>query len=120
MRFSFPVTRKNGIRDMKSVLRITLDGKNVHFQSLNDERFSHYGFGTFLEEYDPKEVEITKEAREAILKQPYRHGLQGAEFFCNPVIIAWGSLDMDFLVPLKDICIHDGADEHIRKLKKRT
>jgi hypothetical protein len=79
------------------------------------DRFQHHGFGTFMCDIQPHEVEVTAEARAALLDTPYRRGLQGLEFW-EDNRIAWGSRDPSLLVPLGDVNVPSGAKDWISKL----
>jgi hypothetical protein len=89
-----------------AALRITKRPKNcVMFEALVPSRFTIHGFGTFLENVKPGEIEVTREVFSLIAEQPYRSGLQGAEIFAQP-IIAWGAPKSRFIVPLNAISNH--------------
>lgn len=95
---------------MKCVLRITLmkDGHTLKIQAQSQDRFKQHGFGTFLSNVMPGEVEITKDAFDAIMSQPGRSGLQGLEFW-DDRRLAWGSLHQEFQVHCDSINVPDGA-----------
>lgn len=88
------------------VLKITLeDAKHIRVKVLIPQRIAQHGFGTFIEGIKVGEISITKEAKKAILKQPYRNGLQGMEIFSSN-IIGYGSRLKEIVIPLEQISVH--------------
>ena len=81
---------------------------------LTPARFTHYGFGTFLENVDPSEVRITEEALEVLLRVPERPGLQGMEFWANN-LLAWGSPNPKLSVSPNDINVPREAKRWIKQ-----
>lgn len=82
--------------------------------ALKPERFTHYGFGTFLENINPEEVLISESALEALLKCPARSGLQGLEFWPENRL-AWGDPRPYIAVPYDAINCPNGAKKWLRK-----
>jgi len=89
------------------------DKEEIVLKSLNPKRFTHYGFGTFLENVDPKEILISKGALEALVNCPERSGLQGLEFWPDNRL-AWGSLSKNFIVPYDSINCPKGAKSWLK------
>lgn len=87
-------------------------------ETLKPERFTHYGFGTFLENLVEGEVTITPDAKRILLATPERSGLQGLEFWADNRI-AWASRDLRFAIPIGDINVPEGAKSWIAKLEER-
>lgn len=79
-------------------------------------RFTNYGFGTFLENVKPEEVEISADALAKLLEQPERSGLQGLEFWADNRL-AWGSSALVFLVPVEMTNVPEKAKIWIRKFR---
>ncbi|MBI2673426.1 hypothetical protein HYX19_04140 [Candidatus Woesearchaeota archaeon] len=100
----------------KHSLKISYDGnkEEITLKTLNPTRFTHYGFGTFLEHIDPKEILISEGALEALLHCPERRGLQGLEFWPENRL-AWGSLSKNFIVPYDSINCPKGTKSWLKK-----
>lgn len=99
----------------KHALKISYDEEKeeIILKTLNPKRFTHYGFGTFLENVAPKEILISKNALEVLLHCPERSGLQGLEFWQDNRL-AWGSLSPDFIVPYNSINCPKGAKSWLK------
>lgn len=92
------------------------DGKQyISVKSLKPERFTHYGFGTFLENIDPAEISITREALDILLAGQERSGLQGLEFWADNRL-AWANPTSNLLVSPDHINIPKGARKWIREM----
>lgn len=94
----------------KISLEIRLVNNNLRLSLINQKRFTKYGFGLFLENYNPKEIAITDKARKELLKQKYILGLQPIEFFNNNII---GFCETDF--PIGESSVHEGAEKLIEQ-----
>ena len=103
---------------MKIALNIfcSVDQQYLVLEALMPERFTNYGFGTFLENVDPKEVQITRLALEMLEKEQERRGLNGLEFWPD-FRLAWGSLSLKFLVEAGDINLPAKAKEWVRQFR---
>lgn len=97
------------------VLSIKYDEANflIVVEALVTDRFSYYGFGTFLENVEPEEVRITPRAKEILLSLTERSGLQGMEFWPENRI-AWASTSTKFSIPTRDINVPSGAKGWIK------
>ena len=91
------------------------EGKCVAVKALKVKRFTHYGFGTFLENVAPSEVSITQEALDILLECPERRGLQGLEFWPDNRL-AWGSRSPYLLIPVDQINVPSAAKKWIKKM----
>ena len=91
-------------------------GKHIAVEALRSERFTHYGFGTFLENIIPSEVSITKEALDILLQCPERNGLQGLEFWPDNRL-AWANLSPYYIIPIDKINVPSEAKKWIKKMK---
>ena len=89
--------------------------KYISVKALKPERFTHYGFGTFLEKVDPAEVSITQEAIDILLECSERSGLQGLEFWPDNRL-AWGTPASDLLISLDQINVPQKAKKWIKEM----
>jgi hypothetical protein len=87
--------------------------REIYITALNEDRITHYGFGSFLENINPKEILISKGALESLLQCPERRGLQGLEFW-EDNRLAWGSPSPKFAVHLKHINCPEGAKSWLK------
>ena len=91
-------------------LRIHLHEGKVRLEVLLAKRAKLIGYGTFVTLDKKGSLEITSQALEALLQQPYRRGLQGLELFGKSVgQIAWGSPHHKVQVSLDEVCNHGAA-----------
>jgi len=103
--------KKKAAASTEPVLHISLtktDGSQVFQLELLDAKGAEFiGFGTFV--MDPKRVTITQEALQLAKQQPYRHGLQGIEFFGGKggPAIAYGAQTQVLLVHPSQASVHD-------------
>ena len=72
------------------------------------EGIEHFGFGTFLCDLQPDQIECDQFSKDALTNAPYRHGLQGLEIWPDNRI-AWGDPNHQIIMPLEDIS-NQGAD----------
>lgn len=71
-------------------IRIDLiDKTKIRIHTLRLERLTRHGFGTFLENIQPGEISISRQALDALQRCTYKAGLQGMEIFAGN-ILAWG------------------------------
>ncbi len=96
-------------------LRVEKAGDSITMRALNPERFTRRGFGTFLENVALGEISITQDAKDAILRSPYRGGIQALEIFGNGVL-AWGAPDMEIMFPTGAISLHEGGGDWFQKV----
>lgn len=98
-------------------LKITYDkeDKTIGVEACQSKRFNYYGFGTFLENVNPTEAQITKLALDVLLAQPERGGLQGLEFWPEKRL-AWASRSPTFRIPVDNINVPSGAKNWIRQM----
>ncbi len=95
-------------------IRLTDDKKGLSLLALSKKRFNHYGFGTFLCNAKPDEIDITQEALDALLNCPEKSGLQGLELWADNRL-AWGSLSPEFVVPLDSINRMSGSEKWLEQ-----
>jgi len=92
-------------------------GKIFHVKTINENRLTHYGFGTFVENIEPSEIDITSDALEELLAQPERSGLQGLEFWPDNRM-AWGCPDTEIFVHPNDVNVPRDAKKWIREMSQ--
>lgn len=96
--------------------RIELHDNNFTIEAKNPERFTHYGFGSFLEKPEIGEISMNKAAYDYLAHAPERRGLMGIEIFSEP-IIAYGYLGPKLIgVGKKDISVAEGAWKWLQPL----
>ena len=98
-----------------STLKIRLHNGLIHIKATNEDRLTHHGFGTFLENVDPAEIDISTAALSLILEQPERSGLQGLEFWPDNRI-AWASPTPEIFVAPEDVNVPPGARNWLKKM----
>lgn len=91
------------------------DNKRINLRALEPDRFNYFGFGTFLENVTPDDIDITPEAKKVLLNLPERPRFQGMEFWPDNRL-AWASTSPRFAVPIEYINVPDGAKQWIVNL----
>lgn len=95
----------------KTLIRLKIqkhDENHIELSALN--RIEHHGFGTFLIDLKPEEVECDEFSKQALLAATEKGGLNGMEIFDNN-ILSWGSPEEDIIMPISEIsnaCNKDG------------
>ncbi len=84
-------------------LKITVQANTVKIEILKPERLTQHGFGMFLEDAKPGEIQTDEVSLQALLRQQYRSGLRPWEIFHGYII---GFCDTEF--PLKELSLHTG------------
>lgn len=107
---------------MEPKLRISTQEEDglihIKVEALDSSRFKAYGFGTFMSDIKPGEIEITKRAKRMLLnKGRARSGLRGLEFW-GENRLAWASLRPSLLVPIDDINVPLEAKVWIKKTEE--
>ena len=91
-----------------SRLRITkVDDKHIKLEALNG--INHFGFGTFLCDLKPDEVECDGFSKAAMLEATEQGGLVGMEIWPDNRI-AWGDPSHSVIMPIEEIS--NGSGEH--------
>jgi hypothetical protein len=93
-------------RKKKYTLKLSVKGRNLIIETLDTTRVSHHGYGTYLIKYRPKEILVTKKAKEALMKCSRVLGLAGMEFYKGRSL-AWGVPTPNASVPLKYVSVPD-------------
>ncbi len=103
-------------KSVEPSLKITYDAKSryIMLEALKQERFEHHGFGTFLCDIKPGEVQISAEALEVLMGCPYRSGMQGLEIWSQNRI-AWASPNLRFMLLAEDVSRESGAAKWLKK-----
>lgn len=99
-----------------TAIKIELVDELIKITTVDPNRLELHGFGSFLCNVKGKDIRISSEAKEALLNQPERSGLQGMEFWPDNRI-AWACQDEVFNVPLNAINMPEKAKIWVRKLK---
>ena len=80
------------------------------------EGITHYGFGTFLENIQPKEIEADEFSKQALIATTAKDGLNGMEIW-EDNRIAWGSPHSSILMPIDAISNMSGKNSWLNKIK---
>lgn len=89
------------------------DGKSIKLEAL--EGIDHFGFGTFLCNIKPVEIECDKFSKEAMLNAVERSGLNGLEIWKDNRI-AWGDPSHKVIMPISEISKAEGSDTWLKKI----
>lgn len=76
------------------------DDKHIKLEALSD--IENYGFGTFLCNLKPEEIECDEFSKQAMIKATAKGGLNGMEIWADNRI-AWGSPSKTIIMPTKEI-----------------
>lgn len=90
------------------------DNDHILLEAL--EGIDHFGFGTFLLNIQPNEIEVDEFSIQAILNSRYKKGLQGLEIW-EDNRIAWGHPDHKIIMPINEISKDKEADIWLKKIK---
>jgi len=101
-------------RKKKYTLKLSIQGKNLIIETLDTTRISHHGYGTYLIKYRPKEILITKKAKDALLRCSEINGKTGMEFYSSRSL-AWRTPTPNASVPLKYVSVPDCVKQTIEK-----
>lgn len=105
---------------MKTKLRIEMveesGVKMVKLSAGDQERFYTHGFGTFMQDIQPGEVECSQEALDLLLSCHEQGGLNGLEFW-KQNMLAWGSQSQILLIPIDEISVPGAAKSWIREFQ---
>jgi len=75
----------------------------------------HYGFGTFLSNLKPEEVQCDAFSKQALLDAPEKYGLNGLEIWPDNRI-AWGDPSETIIMPINEISKMKGAEKWLQKI----
>lgn len=99
-----------------SIVRLKIknhDDEHISLEAL--EGIENFGFGTFLCNIKPEEIECDEFSKKAILDAKEIIGLSGLEIW-EDNRIAWGSLSENVIMPISEISKHQGADKWLSQI----
>ena len=77
-----------------------VDNENIKLQALRG--IDHFGFGTFLCQIKPEDVECDEFSKNAVISATEKEGLNGLEIW-DDNRIAWGDPSEEIVMPIKEI-----------------
>ena len=89
------------------------DDKHISLEALSG--IEHHGFGTFLSNLKPEEIECDEFSKRTIREATEKRGLNGMEIW-DENRIAWGSLAGAIIMPTKEISKEPGADKWLSQI----
>lgn len=81
------------------------------------EGIDHFGFGTFLCDLKPTEIECDGFSKESIINSEEKDGLNGMEIW-NDNRIAWGDPSESIIIPIDEISNMSTKDGWISQIKE--
>ena len=90
------------------------DNANIALEAVSG--IDHFGFGTFLCDIKPEEIECDKFSKEALMAANERHGLSGLEIW-EDNRIAWGAPNHMIIMPITEISNMTGDNSWLAKIK---
>lgn len=78
------------------------DEENILLEATSNANTEQHGFGTFLTDLQPEEVECDQFSKQALLSAGDRSGLCGMEIWPNN-ILSWGDPSHTIIMPIKEI-----------------
>jgi len=95
-------------------LRITKhDDEHIRLEAI--QGINHFGFGTFLLNLQPEEIESDNFSKNALLEAHEQSGLNGLEIW-EDNRLAWGDASESIIMPTKEISKQKGADNWISNI----
>lgn len=76
---------------------------------------NHFGFGTFLCNLKPTEIECDKFSKSVLLNAKAKMGLNGLEIWADNRI-AWGDPSHKIIMPISEISKMKGADKWLAQI----
>ncbi len=76
---------------------------------------THYGFGTFLENITPEQIDADEFSRSALLASSEKHALNGLEIWADNRV-AWGDPAHEIIMPTSEISVHQGARSWLKQV----
>ena len=89
------------------------DDKHIKLEALSG--IEHHGFGTFLSNLKPEEIECDEFSKRAMMKATEKRGLNGMEIW-DENRIAWGSPSKAIIMPTKEISKESGATDWLSQI----
>lgn len=90
------------------------DDDSVKLDAL--EGIDHFGFGTFLLDIKPEEIDADQFSKDALLAGRPKSGLNGLEIWADSRI-AWGDPSHSIIMPISEFSIHDGASKWLEEIE---
>ncbi len=91
-----------------------VDDDSIQLEAIAE--YIHHGFGTFLTELKPEEIECDSFSKNALLNAKYQNGLNALELWGDNRI-AWGTTNLAVIVDLKTISKEIGANAWLKLIK---
>lgn len=88
-----------------------------HIELVGLHGLERHGFGTFLNNLKPEEIECDKFSKRTMLKAKEKGGLNGCEIWADNRI-AWGDPASSIIMPIDEISKMDGADSWLSEIKE--
>ena len=89
------------------------DDKHIALQALGG--IDHFGFGTFLCDLKPEEVECDEFSARSLIGATERSGLNGLEIWADNRL-AWGDPSEAIIMPISEISKMPGADKWLSEI----
>lgn len=89
------------------------DEKHIQLEAL--EGIDHFGFGTFLCNIFPNQIECDAFSKKVLIESNYQDGLNGLEIWPDNRI-AWGSKNHKIIMPISEISKESGSDDWLTKI----
>jgi len=83
------------------------DEEHIKLEAIDG--IDHFGFGTFLCELQPKEIDCDQFSKDSLINAVEKHGLNGLEIWQDNRI-AWGSPSETIIVPVSEISKASGSN----------
>jgi hypothetical protein len=84
-----------------------IDDSTIQLEAVAE--YVHHGFGTFLMDIQPEEIECDAFSKEVLLAAKWQRGVYSLEIW-ELNRLAWGSTTLTVVVPLQEISKEVGAD----------
>lgn len=89
------------------------DDQHITLEALSG--IDRFGFGTFLCDLDPGEIDCDAFSKAALIAAPYKRGLNGMEIWADHRI-AWGYPSERMTMPIDEISKQPGADAWLSQI----
>ncbi len=90
------------------------DDEHIKLEALKD--IDHFGFGTFLCNIKPEEIECDEFSKQALLNGEEKSGLNGLEIWGDNRI-AWGSPSETIIMPIEEISKVSKANKWLTQIR---
>lgn len=89
---------------------------DVHIELEALEGIDHFGFGTFLCNLKPEEVECDEFSKHVLMEATEKTGLNGMEIWADNRV-AWGDSSHGIIMPIAEISKMAGANSWLEKIE---